>query len=199
MLMKRTVLYSLALTFLSVGIAGVSGCVDRRFVISTDPPGAIVFDEKNQPIGASPADKQFTYYGKYRFTLVHDGFETMVVEEKVNPPWYEIIGLDFFSENLLPVRLRDVRRFHYVMQPAQMVPPEAVRNQAEQLRAKGKAIGTPLPPKFPEEAPLPRTVPAPAPGVPPAPPAVVPTLPQPLIAPEPLANPNPQLGAPLPR
>jgi hypothetical protein len=146
----------------AVTLGCLTGCVDRRFVITTDPPAAIVFDEKNQPMGGTPADRQFTYYGKYRFTLVHDGYETMIVEENVRPPWYEIIGLDFVSEILLPLNLRDVRRFHYVMQTTKMVPEDAVLGQGVQLREKGKLIGSPLPPRFP----MPESAPAPRPVVP---------------------------------
>src|SRR5438874_7158592 len=77
----------------------VAGCVERRFIITTEPFGAIVYDEKGMPTGASPADRQFTYYGKYRFTLVRDGYQTMVVEENVKAPWFEYFPLDFIAEN----------------------------------------------------------------------------------------------------
>src|SRR6202011_1937273 len=137
----------------ATGLGLLTGCVDRRFVITTDPPGAIVYDEKNQPMGASPADRQFTYYGKYRFTLVHDGYETMIVDEHVRAPWYEWIGLDFFSEIVVPFNLRDVRRFHYVMEPAKIIPLDDVLNEATQMRIKGKAVGVPLPAQFPVEGP----------------------------------------------
>jgi hypothetical protein len=141
---------------LLVGLGGVGGCVDRRFVITTDPPGAIVYDEKNLPMGASPADRQFTYYGKYRFTLVKDGFQTQIVEENVKSPWYEFFPLDFITENLIPFPIRDVRHFHYQMQPAQLVPPEEVLNQGMQLRQRGQGIGPPprpLPPETPANQP----------------------------------------------
>jgi hypothetical protein len=141
---------------LLVGLGGVGGCVDRRFVITTDPPGAIVYDEKNLPMGASPADRQFTYYGKYRFTLVKDGFQTQIVEENVKSPWYEFFPLDFITENLIPFPIRDVRHFHYQMQPAQLVPPEEVLNQGMQLRQRGQGIGPPprpLPPEAPANQP----------------------------------------------
>ncbi len=153
-------------------LAGLAGCVERRMVIITDPPYAIVLDEKNQPIGASPVDRTFTYYGKYRFRLVKDGYETLIVEEKVRPPWYEYFPLDFIAENLLPFTLRDVRYFKYTLQPAQLVPAGTVLEQAEQLRARGKTIGTPLP-----ETPPPPTTPVAPPGSipPPLPPQGPPT------------------------
>jgi hypothetical protein len=132
--------------------AGLSGCVERRFVISSEPFGAIVYDEKGQPVGASPADRQFTYYGKYRFTLVRDGYQTLIVEEQVKAPWYEYFPLDFIAENVIPFTIRDVRHFNYQLQPAQVVPAETVLEQAQQRRAYGKTKGVPLTPEVPPPA-----------------------------------------------
>jgi hypothetical protein len=124
----------------------MTGCVEHRMVITTEPYGAVVYDEKYQPIGATPADRPFVYYGKYRFTLVKDGYQTMVVEEDVQAPWYGFFPLDFVTENIIPWTIRDVRRFHYRLCPAQVVPAEQVLQQGQQLRERGKAIGTaPLP------------------------------------------------------
>src|SRR5258708_618502 len=95
--------WRLALTV--VGCA--TGCVERRLVIVPDPSGAIVYDEKDQPIGAGPVDKPFTYYGTYRFRIAKDGYETLVFEQRVRSPWYELPGLDFFSENVIPWTIRD--------------------------------------------------------------------------------------------
>lgn len=141
--MRRTTYLTWLAAAVSAGL--LSGCVERRFVITTEPFGAIVYDEKGQPISASPADRQFTYYGKYRFTLVRDGYQTLVVEEQVKAPWYEVFPLDFIAENVIPFTIRDVRHFNYQLQPAQLVPPETVRDQAQQRRAYGKTIGVPLP------------------------------------------------------
>src|SRR5262245_16980338 len=104
--------------FLAVALALVAtGCVERRMVIMTEPAGAIFYDEKNQPIGATPVDKPFTYYGKYGFRFVKDGYETLDVLQCVKAPWYEWPGLDFISENLIPWTIRDVRVFRYQMSP----------------------------------------------------------------------------------
>ena len=133
------------LVTLLAGSGLLTGCVERRFVITTEPPGAIVYDEKNQPLGAAPADRGFTYYGTYQFTLVRDGYETQVVREKVRAPIYEWFLLDFVSENLIPWTIRDIRRFNYQLQPKQVVPPDAVKDKAEILRQRGLGIGIPLP------------------------------------------------------
>jgi hypothetical protein len=126
------------------------GCVERRMVIITHPfpeaSGAIVFDEKNQPIGGTPADKTFTYYGKYRFRIVKDGYEPLVVEQRVRPPWYELPGFDFISENLIPWTIRDVRYFVYVLEKSPKRDPETLYQQGSRLREYGKTIGVSLPP-----------------------------------------------------
>jgi hypothetical protein len=131
-----------------VFLALLAGCVERRMVITTEPFGALVYDERNVPISASPADRPFTYYGKYRYKIVKDGYETLVVEEDVRPPWYEWIGLDFISETLIPWTVRDVRRFHYQLKNAVVVPAEEVLKQGEPLRARGLVTGEPLPPSL---------------------------------------------------
>ena len=131
----------LALTIL----IAACGCVERRMILATAPSGAIVYDEKNQPIGAGPVDKPFTYYGKYQFRIAMDGYETLVVEQRVRSPWYELPGFDFISENVIPWTIRDVRRFTYVLQPAQIRPPEQLLLEAQLLRDYGKTVGEPLP------------------------------------------------------
>lgn len=128
----------------------IAGCVERRMVVLTDPPTATAYDEKNQPIGATPADKPFIYYGTYHFKFTKDGYETLVVQQKVDAPWYEWPGLDFVSENLIPWTIRDVRYFKYTMQPSnlasQAMTPELLLQQAQQLRDYGATKGTAPPP-----------------------------------------------------
>src|SRR5262245_28163923 len=105
-------------------VAGLSaGCVSRRYVLSSDPPGAVVYRD-GQPIGATPVEEPFTYYGTYSFRLVKDGYEPLDVCPELETPWYQIPGIDFISENLLLYKFRDVQRFHYQLQPLQQVRPD---------------------------------------------------------------------------
>jgi hypothetical protein len=157
MLSGHPVLTALRRIGIGLGLSlllAATGCVERRMVILTECPGgcpggkdlgAIVYDERDQPIGAAPVDKPFTYYGKYRFRLAKDGYETLVVEQPVRAPWNELPGLDFISENLLPWTIRDVRYFRYVLQPAQVRSPEQILDEAEMLRSFGKTVGEPSP------------------------------------------------------
>src|SRR6266542_5482741 len=121
----------------------LAGCVERRFVITTDPPGAIVLDENGLAMGPAPVDRQWTYSGVYEFKLIRDGFQTQVVRENVAPRWFEYIGIDFIAENIVPWTIRDIRRFHYQMQPMPVIQENALREQGQALRQRGQAIGLP--------------------------------------------------------
>jgi hypothetical protein len=174
-----------------------TGCVTRRYVITSDPPGAIVY-RNGQPIGATPVEEQFVYYGKYNFRLVKDGYEPVDVAASIDPPWYEYPGLDFVFENFYLLKLSDVHRLHYELKPLQTVRHDDVRRQADVLRARGKQIvpkpaapnplgpapaggaprvlppGTPVAPATPGSA-VPPAGPTPPPGVEPPPPDAPPS------------------------
>ena len=166
---------------LGMALAGglLTGCVERRYVITTDQPGAIVY-ENGKPIGAAPADRQFLYYGNYRFTIVCDGCKTLVVDQCLKQPWYEYIPFDFIAENLIPWTIRDVRRFHYTLEPLVLMSPEVILEQAQALQQRGKTLGAPPapeavvvpgpPPNGVPVSPPPGAVPAPPPGAALAPP-----------------------------
>ena len=120
-------------------VALLTGCVERRFVVTSDPPGAVVLVD-NAPIGATPADAHFTYYGTRQITLVKDGYQTLKVQQELKTPWYEYIGLDFFTENVYPLHIEDVRRFHYTLEPLQAVRSDQLLQDAEALKERGRAI-----------------------------------------------------------
>jgi len=124
--------------------ASLSGCVERRFVIESLPPGAQVL-RNGQSIGFTPADDSFVYYGKYDFTLIAAGYETLHVVQPVRAPWWEIPPLDFITENLIPFKIRDIRRFRYEMQPLQAVAPADVLQRGEGLRGQSQGLGDPRP------------------------------------------------------
>ena len=126
---------------LAAGLAG--GCVERKFVVETDPPNVLVL-VNNQPLGPSPADGSFVYYGEYDFTLMAPGYETLHVREPIRPPWYEWWPLDFFFETLWPFEIQDVRRFHYQMIPMQIPNTADVLQRSGVIRQQGRNI-RPLP------------------------------------------------------
>jgi len=137
----------------------LSGCVERHFFITSEPPGATVYREGMQ-LGVTPVDDPFVYYGTREYKLVLDGFEPLTVKQPAPPPWYEIPPLDFVAENLWPFKIRDVRRPEpYQLQPLQTPNPNQVLDRGQQLRNTGRGIGDqPASPPAPSSPPaeLPR-------------------------------------------
>jgi hypothetical protein len=166
-----------------------AGCVERRYVVTSDPPGALVF-RNGVPLGPTPVDDFYVYYGTYDLTLVKDGYETLHARVKIDAPWYEYPGIDFFSENLFPYTIRDIReggQFHFTMQPQQAVRPDDVLRRATDLRARGQTLG-PAPDG---------TTPAPAPAAPLVPPGAPVAPIQGTVVPPPSAPPPPSLSPPV--
>jgi len=118
---------------LCLGGASTAGCVQRRLTIRTDPPGAMAYVD-GYPIGTTPISTDFIYYGTREIRLVKDGYEPVVVKQRIWPPWYEIPPLDFISENLVPGELRDHRTLEFRLQPQRITPPEQLVDRAERLR-----------------------------------------------------------------
>ena len=175
----------IACTIALLTMSATAGCVERRFTVYSDPPGALVWYNGNY-LGMTPVDGYLVYYGKQQFRLIHEGYETLDVVEEYSAPWYDQPGIDFLTENIYPGKLRDVRRFLYTMRPLQSIPLDDVRMRAEELRTRGQNIGVPAPPRplappsppptlpgtileaptTPEGTlPTPRPVPAPPPGI----------------------------------
>ena len=50
------------------------------------------------------------------------------------PPWYEIPPLDFFAENVVPGKIRDMRTYDYQLRPQAVVPQDELMARAENLR-----------------------------------------------------------------
>lgn len=120
-------------------LALLAGCVERRFIIESDPPGAMVYMD-NQQLGQTPVDVPFVYYGTYQFTLVKDGFQTKTVRQELETPIYAYPPLDFAAENLYPGTLRYVKRFTYQLDPITAVVPDQIFAEADALRERGRAI-----------------------------------------------------------
>lgn len=124
-------------------VCGATGCVERRYTIRTDPPGALVV-VNGQELGLTPVSAPFTYYGDREIVLIKDGFQTQRVIQPIRAPWWDNLLTEFFSENLVPVNLRDERDFTYRLTPSTIPATNDLLQRAESLRAQGQA---PPPPR----------------------------------------------------
>jgi hypothetical protein len=134
--------YVKALVVLSISVATLSGCVERRYTIRTAPPGAAVI-VNGEEIGPSPASRSFNFYGDRKITLVLDGYQTKALIQPIKAPWWDSFLTEFFSENLIPVSLRDERDYEYVLEPARMAPQRELRERGETLRTDAHSLPEP--------------------------------------------------------
>lgn len=133
----------LAAGFATAALASLGGCVERRYTIRTNPPGALAI-VNGEEIGRTPVSRSFTFYGDRDITLMMDGFETQRFTQPVGAPWYDNLLTEFFSENVVPFTIRDERDFTYQMVPSTMPATNDVLNRGQALRAQAQA---PPPPR----------------------------------------------------
>ena len=94
-----------------------AGCVERRYTLRTEPPGALAI-VNGEEIGPTPVSRSFTYYGDREITFLLDGYETKTVIQPIKAPWWDNLVTEFFTENIVPFTLRDEREFKYELTPA---------------------------------------------------------------------------------
>ena len=111
----------------------MTGCVQRRLMVRSQPEGAFLTID-NQPIGYTPVSVPFTYYGTREVQLEKDGYKTIKVQERVKPPWYEYFPINFFAENFSPREIRDQRLLDFTMSPQEQVNQNFLYDRASQLR-----------------------------------------------------------------
>ncbi len=183
------------------------GCVRRRLLVRSNPPGATVHVD-NQPIGVTPCGVDFVYYGTREVRLSKAGYETLTVNQPIPTPWYQLPIIDFFSENLNPQRVEDVRTVSYNLVRQRMAPAQEVIARGEELRNQvtplnAAPIGTntnatfqqPTPGFPPNGVPPQQTPGSVQPLVPMVPQQVPSTQPSPVLQPQP-ATLQPTLNSP---
>lgn len=136
--------HALAWLAVSLLVVGHTGCVQRRLTIRSNPPGALVYVD-DYPIGTTPVSTDFVYYGTRKVRLSKSGYETLTVMQPIPTPWYEIPGLDFVSENLVPGEIRDERVVDFQLKPQIIVPSPQLLGRAENLRHSAAPPQAPLP------------------------------------------------------
>ncbi len=114
-----------------------TGCMHRRMTIQSDPPGALVMLD-GEEIGYTPVSHDFTYYGTREITLIKDGYETLTSLQKISPPWYQRVPLDFVSDNFWPMKTTDRRNLSFPLQPQVVVPTNDLLDRANSLRSESQ-------------------------------------------------------------
>ncbi len=117
----------------AIGLVCITGCVQRRLIVKTQPEGAFVSID-NIPVGYSPLSVPHTYYGTREFKVEKDGYKTVNVQERIRPKWYSTFPISFITENFWPVEIRDQRVFDFQLQPKTMTDENGLVGRANDLR-----------------------------------------------------------------
>ena len=111
----------------------LSGCVERRLTINTEPQGAIVV-LNDEEIGTSPVTVSFEWYGDYDVRISKEGFETLKTHRKLEGPWYDVFPFDFFAQLIIPDRIVDSYEWTFELAPQQEISREELIRGAEELK-----------------------------------------------------------------
>jgi hypothetical protein len=130
------------LAMVVAALGGLTGCVERRYTIRTNPPGALVV-VNDEEIGPTPVSHSFTYYGDREIRLMHDGFQTQTVIQPVKAPWWDNYLTEFFTENLVPYTFRDERVFTYDLSPTAPTDTNTLLDRAQGLRSQAQSAPPP--------------------------------------------------------
>lgn len=128
---------SAELVMVACVLAGFSGCVERRYTIRTEPPGALAI-VNGEEIGHTPVSRNFTFYGSRDVTLSLDGYETQRIIQPMKSRWYDNLLTEFISENIIPWTIRDDREYVYKMTPLNEMPANELLNRGESLRSQAQ-------------------------------------------------------------
>jgi PEGA domain len=111
----------------------VSGCVERKLTINTQPQGALVV-LNDEEIGESPVTVNFKWYGDYSVRLSKEGYQTLNTHRNLKGPWYDNFPWDFFAEIVDPHRIVNSYEWMFELSPKQPVSPEELIRSARSLK-----------------------------------------------------------------
>lgn len=75
----------------------LTGCVERRISITSEPTGALVW-VNDVEVGRTPTEANFKHYGKYDVRLELDGYDTLQTVGDASTPWWDFPGPDLIAE-----------------------------------------------------------------------------------------------------
>ncbi len=133
--MKRNLTYRHVCATLAALTVVSAGCVRRTLRITTEPPNALVF-LNDQEIGRSEVITDFLWYGDYDVIIRKEGYQTLQTHWNIEPPWYQVVPIDFFSEVLWPGHLHDMHSRHFVLSPRTLPTTEELIERAEETRKR---------------------------------------------------------------
>ena len=99
----------------------LSGCVERKLTINTQPQGALI-TLNDEEIGTSPVTVGFNWYGDYKVRATKQDFTTLNTHRLLKAPLHDHFPFDFIAEILWPGKIVDSYQWTFNLSPYQ--PPQ---------------------------------------------------------------------------
>jgi len=153
---------SLATCAAAVVAFALTGCIEQRIFIDSDPPGALVH-LNDVDVGRTPVEVDFLYYGVYDIRLDKDGYAPLWTKREAKAPLHAQPPFDLITE-ALPATIKNEFHWSFKLIPV-AVNPDAVIERARAMRAslelapgpaRGQTTGEPR--TVGEDQPLPTPV-----------------------------------------
>lgn len=129
--MGKNSLFALITVCLIVSLV-LSGCVERKLTINTEPQGALVI-LNDEEIGTSPVTVSFEWYGDYWVRISKEGYESLNTHRPLKRPLHDIPPFDFFAQIINPNRIVDSYEWTFPLESKKQVSRDELIQAAEKL------------------------------------------------------------------
>ena len=126
----------LGLLGIALSLIVLTGCVQRKITINSEPQGALVH-LNDQEVGRTPVEVPFTFYGTYDVRLEKPGYEPLWTKKQAKMPWWEYPGPDLVAEAIPGMESNPTWRFdlEQATPPAEQ-DPDALQERANEMRQR---------------------------------------------------------------
>ena len=121
------------LIFCLVAVLAVSGCVERKLTINTEPQGALVM-LNDEEIGESPTTVNFEWYGHYNIRISKEGYETLSTHRELKSPLHDEFPFDFFAQVINPNRIVDSYEWTFELSPKRQISRQELIRKAQEAK-----------------------------------------------------------------
>jgi hypothetical protein len=111
----------------------LTGCVERKLTINTEPQGAVVV-LNDEEIGTSPVTTSFEWYGDYGVRISKEGFETLKTHRKLKAPLHDYFPFDFLAQIVYPKRIVDSYEWTFTLAPQTEPDRDELIKDAQELK-----------------------------------------------------------------
>lgn len=113
----------------------LSGCVERKLTIVTQPSEAVVW-LNDEEIGTTPVTVNFNWYGDYYVRIEKAGCEILNTHRPLARPLHDRFPLDFVAEVVWPGKIVDHQHWEFELEPFRQKSPEQLVEAASEMRQR---------------------------------------------------------------